>query len=479
MSGWGSIHDKMMSGLRTHAQTLANLQQQITSGSRIVHASDSPTETHRIMSLQSQSQSLEAYDKNIGRIVGNLEQADTVLQEMSDLLIHAKTLLTQVASETYTQAQRAVNGEAINQLLSQAVWLANTEVLGQRLFSGDDLDTPPYVAVEEGGKITAVNYQGSVNSSSVPVAPGVEQPGAMVGEKIFGASNRQTPLLFGSTGAAAGTGTSTVKGDAWLSVIHDTTTFAGATGVAAGTSSAAGDTIVGTSHTLTIDADNNMVKLDSSSYVAYGVGGDDANIMVTNGDGDIAYVDVTNLAGGLSGVTAVDITATAKLSIDDLTSTVDVSAFSANEAITDPATGEILYVDATGLARVGVEPVRVPGTSDVFGILIAARDLLANDRGISRQQQTELVNGSIINSLDEVIASLSTDTTTVGGRLQAMSTLRNSVADIKAGVDMRRADLQDADIVQLATDLARTQAFYEMVLAASAKVLRISLLDFL
>lgn len=479
MSGWGTIHDQMMSGLRSHAQTLASLQEQVASGSRIVRASDSPTQTHRIMSLQSQSQSLETYDENIDRVVSNLEQADTVLQEMSDLLVHARTLLTQVGSETYSQAQRTANGEAIDQLVSQAVWLANTEVLGQRLFSGEDMSAPPYVTEQTGGRITAVNYQGSGNTSSVPVAPGVEQPGVMVGDRIFGANDRQTPLLFGSTGAAAGTGTSTVRGDVWLTVIHDTTTFAGATGVAAGTSSAAGDTIVGTSHTLTIDADNNTVKLDSGADVPYGVGGDDANIMVANGDGDIAYVDVTNLAGGLSGVTTVDITATAKLSIDDLSSTVDVTAFAANEAITDPATGRILYVDATGLERVGVEPVRVPGTSDVFGILIAARDLLTNERGVSRQQQTELVNGSIIDSLDEVIASLTANATAVGGRLQAISTLRSSVADIKAGVDMRRADLQDADIVQLATDLARTQAFYEMVLAASAKVLRISLLDFL
>ena len=479
MSGWGSIHDRMMSGLRTHAQTLASLQEQIASGSRIVRASDDPTQTHRIMSLQSQSQSLGAYEENIDRVVGNLEQADTVLQEMSNLLIHAKTLLTQVGSETYTQAQRTANGEAINQVLSQAVWLANTEVLGQRLFSGNDTGTPPYVTEQTGGKITSVNYQGGVNSSSVPVAPGVEQPGAMVGEKVFGANDRQTPIMFGDTGAVSGSGTSSVRGDVWLTVIHDTTTFAGATGVAAGTDSAANDTIAGTSHTLTIDADNNMVKLDSGVEVPYGVGGDDANIKVINDDGDIVYVDVTNLAGGLSGVTTVDITATAKMSIDDLDSTVDVTGFGANEAITDSATGRILYVDATGLERVGVEPVNVPGTGDLFGVLMSARDLLINDRGLSRQEQTELVNGSVIDSLDEVIGSLTSNATAVGGRLQAMSTLKNSVADIKVGVDTRRSDLQDADIIQLAMDLARTQAFYEMVLASSAKVLNVSLLDYI
>lgn len=479
MSNWGSIHDNMMSGLREHARTLASLQEQVASGSRILRASDGPSQAHRIMSLQSQSQSLETYDGNIDRVITNLSQTATVLQELSDLLVHAKTLLIQAGNDTYSQAQRVTNGEAIDQLLAQAVWLANTEVLGQRLFSGDSTHTQPYVVEQTGGRTTAVTYQGSLASSSVPVAPGAEQPGMMVGSEVLANNDRQQPLLFGGTGAEAGTGTSTVRGDVWLTVIHDTTTYEGATGVQVGSRSAAEDTIVGTSHTLTIDADNNMVKLDSGGYVPYGLGGDDTNIMVTNGDGDVAYVDVTNLAGGLSGIVQVSITATAKLSIDDLDSTVDVTAFSANEAITDSVSGRILYVDASALARVGVEPVRVPGTYDMFGILIAARDTLRNERGLSRQQQTERVNGSIIDSLDEVIAGLIANATVVGGRLQAMGGLKQSMADIKAAVDVQRAELQDADIVQLATDLARAQAFYEMVLAVTGRVLRISLLDYL
>jgi len=479
MSNWGSIHDSMMSGLQNHARTLASLQEQVASGSRILRASDGPAETYQIMSLQSKGRSLEAYDRNIDRVMGNMEQAASVLQEISDLLVHTKTLLTQVGSGTYTQAQRAINGEAIDQLLSQAVWLANTEVFGQRLFGGDGTGAPPYVAGQSGGKITEVSYQGGLSSSNIPVSLGVEQPGVMVGEQIFGVSDRQQPLMLGDTGASAGAGTSTVRGDVWLTVIHDTTSYGGATGVQAGSRSAAEDTIVGASHTLTIDADNGRVRLDGGGYVSYGVGGDDENVMVANGDGDIVYVDVTNLAGGLSGVTEVSITATAKLSIDDLTSSVDVNAFSANEAIGDPATGRILYVDATALERVGVEPVRVPGTGDLFGVLIAARDMLKNERGVTVERQTELINGSIVDSLDEVMASLNANATVIGGRLQAMGDLKNSVADMKANVDMRQSDLQDADVIQLATDLAQAQAFYEMVLAASAKVLQISLLDFL
>jgi len=479
MSGWGSIHDQMMSGLRTHGKTLASLQEQAASGSRIVRASDAPTDTHRIMSLQSQSASLEAYNENISRVVANLEQTGAVMQDMSNLLSQVKTLLIQVGSETYTQAQRQVNGEAINQLLSQAVWLANTEVLGQRLFSGDDTQSPPYVAEETGGRITAVTYQGGSTSSGVPVAPGVEQAGAMIGSEVFGANNRGVPQMLGNTGAAAGSGTSTVRGDVWLTVTHGTTTYGGPAGVQAGSSSVAEDTIVGTSHTLTIDADNSRIKLDDGAYVAFGAGGDDTNIKVVNSDGDAAWVDVTNLAGGLAGLTIVPITATANLSIDDQQTTVEVTAFGANEAVTDSQTGRILYVNAAGLTRTGVEPVRTPGANDIFEVMIAARDLLVNDRGLSTREQTELINDSIIESLDEVISAMASDTTAVGGRLQAVANLQASVADIKDGVDMQRSDLQDADIVQLATDLARTQALYEMVLASSAKVINLSLLDFL
>jgi flagellar hook-associated protein 3 len=430
------------------------------------------------MNLQSQSESLDAYDTNIDRVVGNIEQADVVMQEVSQLLMEAKTLVSQVGSDTYSQAQRTANGEAINQMISQVVWLANSEVLGQRLFSGNETATVPYVVEETDGMIRSVSYQGGRHSTSTPVAPGVEQPGTLVGEKVFGSYDRQVPQMFGDTGAGVGSGTSTVRGDIWLTATHDTTTFAGATGVAAGSRSASEDTILGTSHTLTIDADNATVQLDSGQSVPYGAGGDDANLAVTNADGDTVYIDVTNLAGGLTGVTNVAITATAKMSIDDMVSTVDVTTFGENEAITDSRTGQILYVDATSLQRVGLEPVHIAGTSNVFDVLIAARDVLLNDRGLSRAQQGELTTGTVLESFDEIITTVIANSTAVGGRLQAMSNLKGSVADIKLSLDTRRSDLQDADIVQLATDLARTQAFYEMVLAASAKVLKVSLLDY-
>ena len=274
-------------------------------------------------------------------------------------------------------------------------------------------------------------------------------------------------------------GTSTVRGDIWLTVTHDTTSYVGATGVAAGTSSASGDTIIGTSHKLTIDLANSKVKLDSGSFVAYDTGTDD-DLRLQNSAGDVVYVDMTGLTATPPPDTVeVDIIADGKLSIDDGATTVDLTAFSNNEKVTDSLTDRILYVDATAITRTGVEPVQIAGTYDVFDALISIRDLLLNERGLSAAQQGDMLRGDVMESLDEVIGGVLNQMTTLGSRMQAMDRLQTSMVDIKLGVDARQSQLQDADIIQLATELTRTQVFYEMILVATSRVLKVSLLDYI
>ncbi len=480
MSGWGTIYNNMMYGLENHSQTLARLQEQIASGSRVIRASDDPSNAFQIMDIKSQTRTLEVYSENLDRIVLSLKQTYSVIQELSSSLSGedgARGKLTQAASGTYTDSQRSGLAVYFDTLLGHAISLANRKVLGQYVFGGDASDASvPYVAQYEDGKIVSVTYEGGLRSISVPVASGVEQSATLVGEEVFRSDRRTEPIFYGDTGAAAGAGTSTVRGDAWLTVVHDTTTYGGATGVLAGSRSDDEDTIVGMSHKLTLDADTGRIRLDGGQFVDY-TGAED-NLELTNVAGDVVFVDMRSLAGGLSGMIDVTITATGKMSIDDLESTADLTAFTDNEAVIDSVTGRVLYVDATGIERTGVEPVRVPGTYDLFGMLIGARDALLNERGLSEADQTELI-GEAIESLNEVLGGLTDNMTAVGGRSQAMDTLKMTLVNIQGDLDIRRSTLQDADIIELAAELARTQTFYEMTLAVTARVLSLSLLDYL
>ena len=61
MSGWGSIYNNTLISLRAHESTLARLQEQVAFASKIVRASDNPTDAYKVLSLHAQSDSIATY----------------------------------------------------------------------------------------------------------------------------------------------------------------------------------------------------------------------------------------------------------------------------------------------------------------------------------------------------------------------------------------------------------------------------------
>ena len=149
-----------------------------------------------------------------------------------------------------------------------------------------------------------------------------------------------------------------------------------------------------------------------------------------------------------------------------------------NVAVINPTTDEVLYVDATNITSEGKEPVRAAGTFDMFNILISARDLLNNAEGLSESQITEMIAGTVTlmqNVEEKVVRAFPI----VGGRVQTLISLRDSIDEMKLNTDEEISRLYDADVTQVAIDLARYSVLYEMSLNVASKMFRMSLLDFL
>jgi flagellar hook-associated protein 3 len=450
----------------------------VASGSRVIRASDDPDDAFRIMTLTDESRSLGMYQKNIGAVTLNLEEASNGLQEVSTALTRANQLLAQASTGTYREENRLAMAEEVNSLLEQVVSLANYKSLGRYVFSGTSVGTAPYKVIREGDRIARIEYQGSRNELPVPVAPGVEMSGVLVGDEVFRNHDRQPPTFFGDTGAAAGSATSTVRGDVWLTVSHTATSFddgGAGTGISAGTSTAQ-DTVLG-AHALTVDADNKTIRLDDGEAVAYD--GSETDLRLTNADGDAVHVDLTDPALlGLAGTINVDVEGTGRMSIDDGASTVALNAWEDNVAVSHAETGKILYVNTSAIRREGTEPVRVRGTYDVFNQLIEMRDLMANQRELSEGEQTDRLVETT-ETLKEVMSNIHTSMTRVGSRLGGLETLGQTMENVQANANDEIAGLANADVAQLASDLARTQTLYEMTLAASSKLLGLSLMNYI
>jgi flagellar hook-associated protein 3 len=167
-----------------------------------------------------------------------------------------------------------------------------------------------------------------------------------------------------------------------------------------------------------------------------------------------------------------------QLSIDGGLSSVTVNGTEDNVAVVNSQTGEVLYVNATTITGTGNVPVRVPGTYDMFNILIHARDLLKNDGGIDDATLNQLLDATI-GSMQQVEQKLVRSFPIIGGRIETLTNLKESVENMKANSDDEISRLRDSDITEVAIDLARHQMLYEMSLTAASKIFSMSLLDFL
>ncbi|MCL2700312.1 MAG: flagellar hook-associated protein FlgL [Phycisphaerae bacterium] len=470
MSGWGAIYNQTQFSLKTWSATLTRLFEQGASGVRILRASDAPSAAYRVLGLRDTQMSIGSYLDNVAEINRRMDNMHANLTEIDDLLTRVRVLVSQASAGTFAPVNRVPVADEVDALLEQAVMFANGNDLGRYYFGGSDTTNPPYKVIRENGKIVRVEYVGSQRNTDVPVAPGVRFAGTLVGDNVFSGKNGGVPTFYGITGVQAGVGTSTVRGDAWLTITHRATSFDAASGLAAGTGSAGGDTILGT-HRVTIDAAARTMQLDDGPAIAFD--GSETNLKLTNAAGDAVHVDVTGWSGA-DGAFAVSATGWASLD-GGLTRTAITD--DGNLAVTDSRTGQILYIDGASVQRAGVEPVRVEGSFDLFGTLIQVRDLLRNDT-LSATQQSDLLNltqGSLI----EVFTGITQSLTTLGGRMQALDRLAAGLVMTGDNAKSQADRLQDVDAITLAAELARAQTFYQLTLASSAKLLSLSLLDYI
>lgn len=466
MGSWMSIYNNAVYGVRMQTDRIGRLQEQASTGSRIIRSSDGPGDSHRILTLKDSVRHYENFQSNLTEVELTLNTADNATSTISELLTKANAEAVQGANGTLLADGRAAIGEDINELLEEVLAQANRQVMGRYIFAGTDSASPPYEATRVNGRITKVEYTGSQLDQPVPVAPGVTYSGQLIGEKFFQCDDRQAPVLKGDTGAAAGSGTSSARGDFWLHLDH-TATNLGASGLTNGTDE---DTILG-DHTVEIDTAAQTIALDGGLPVSYT--GTETNLEIKNADGDVIYVNTTGVLA--NGTTTITGQGQARIGTG---AWVNLDYTDENFAVTDPVTGGRLYVDCTAIQREGREQVQIAGTYDVFSSLIRLRDLLLNEEDLSTLDQITAIQDTTV-AMTEISQRFRQQMTIIGGRLGALSNLRQTLEDMEFNASTEAESIQQADIADVSIKLARSQTLYEMSLRVTANVINMSLLDYI
>jgi flagellar hook-associated protein 3 FlgL len=128
------------------------------------------------------------------------------------------------------------------------------------------------------------------------------------------------------------------------------------------------------------------------------------------------------------------------------------------------ADGTRIRVDSSGPGVLGT------GAGGVFGVLSSIADDLRNN--------PSALAGDL-NNLDGAIGKVSTELASVGTRYNELMQLGQTATDRHTTLTAQLSDVEDIDLPKTITDLQLQQTAYQAALAATAKVIQPSLLDFL
>jgi flagellar hook-associated protein 3 len=476
-----SLTQQAISETSRQADLLARLQQQTSTGKKLLAPSDDPALSATLVANDAQDQRLNAFLNTISTVTSTLDQGVSTMQDAGDVIVAAKSIALQGAQSDNDATARSALAQQVNILIQRLVALGNTQQNGRYIFSGDAVGTQPFVvsALDKSGNPAQVTYQGSTAAPSTLAGPGQTVTPYITGNVVFGTSTRGTPVYAGSTGAKPGSGTDNATSDVSLVVAHTATSYAGASGVQVGTSSATGDTILGPAgaHTLTVidtagDGSAGTVSLDGGPPIAFTNG--DTNLKVNNNTGGIVYVDTSAITAGFNGT--VDITSDGTLSTDGGATTTPID-FSANQQITDSTTGQLVNVDTSAVTSTGTESIHETGSYDAFQILISLRDdLLNNSLGSTAQG---LAISSRLDELDQVHQTILSSVGSQSAQLQGLQGLQSHVQALDLSTKKVQSALGDADLTDLIVQLQTQSTLLQMTYAGITRMFSTSLLDFL
>ena len=152
------------------AERQMRVQRQIATGQRIDSPSDDPQAMRRVLDLRAELRVLNQYQDNIGKVRENSTVAYSSLTAMKKLNARAGEIATLADASKPAEALQAY-GKEINQLLEEAVRLANTKHRDVYIFSGTNSTSATYGTTRDAnGDITAVTWGGNSNTSKVDIA---------------------------------------------------------------------------------------------------------------------------------------------------------------------------------------------------------------------------------------------------------------------------------------------------------------------
>ncbi|NLJ99997.1 MAG: flagellar hook-associated protein FlgL [Clostridia bacterium] len=175
------ITSTVLKNLNSNLKRLHKMQDQMSSGKSVSKPSDDPVYVARIMRLQSMVRQQENYQANIKDAQGFVDNSESSIGTISDIMNRARELAIYGANGAITASDRQAILSEVDELIHETLEVANSSYAGRFIFGGYQTEQPPFR--REGDTII---YDGDQGSLDWEVAQGVTMSVNLTGDELFG-----------------------------------------------------------------------------------------------------------------------------------------------------------------------------------------------------------------------------------------------------------------------------------------------------
>ena len=161
---------------------LANTQQQLATGQRILKPSDDPSASTRVLELNQVIDTNKQYQRNSNYAETRLKLEETVLGEVGDVLQRVRELAVRANNDSLSAGDRNAIAIEVRTNIDAMLQLANSkDATGEYLFSGTMTGTRPFTDAG-GGNYT---YDGDQVVRSLQIGPTRQVSVGDAGDEVF------------------------------------------------------------------------------------------------------------------------------------------------------------------------------------------------------------------------------------------------------------------------------------------------------
>jgi len=411
--------------------------QELSTGIALNEPSDDPTIIGQDLEVRNDSAVTTQIGQNLTGLNNLLSTTDSTLSSLTSILQSARNLAIEGASDAITSSQRAQIGDQVNQLLEQAIGLANTQYDGKFIFSGTAAPSGSSLVQAVGNPPTAVTADNNIVQQNEQLPNGQLVPTNVTLQQAFNVDAANgSPSVFSMLIRLRDTlenGETTDESSSGVNVSYQAVT----SGTTIGALEATNPPIL--SVPLASVANNGAVAFAISSSLSPS----GTTFIFTVGETMANVINEINAQSGTTGVQASFNYQTQRLSLNDLTN--------ANFAITNVASG--------------------PGIATVANFTNAF--LLGSTGDVVNNLSTQL--GDIDNNLTVALTAAGQ----IGATVQSVTALSATESTRETNDTSIKSSLEDTNVAQVTSQFTLSQTALEAAYQTTTRLEEEDLMSYL